>query len=335
MSREWLCAFIGVLGWVAGARADLSIAWHGPSTCPSAQEADERLRARSQGASLLSEGRAEVWIDHTPNGELRARIRLHHAEGREQRLLYGHDCEELTEAVLLVISMASDQNAPEPKPPRPPPPASPTPPPPPETPARPVELQDDSQAPARASRPLATSVRLGALLGLDVGSLPSTSLAGGAALAIGARRFQAALSASYFTPERVNVVGGAPGARADFRLVAAKLEACYAVLGAAFDAQPRSRRYAVAPCVSLELGAQHGGGTGLPEAATHTGLWAASLFGLSLSLGPYGRVVPTGSLALGVPLRRPRFEVEDAGLLFQARSPFLRTTLGLMIELNR
>lgn len=331
MLRVWVGVLSALLCSVSSVQAaDLESAWHAPTTCPTAQEADLRLRERIGGASPLAMGAAEVWIDHAPSGELRARITLIDAEGQEQRLLYGRDCAALSDAVLLVISMAAEvEEAREPAAALEPDP----------------ELQDTSPRPdmesasvdvprAESTGPF-TSTRLGPVLAIDRGALPSKSFAGGGAVALGVRRFQGSLAVTYFSRRHVRVAER-DGASAEFGLITGELRACYLALGDAFDAARvrANKHYAFGPCVGLELGSQRGQGMGLSRAATHAGLWAASLFGVGLSLGPYGRVAPTGSLSMGLAMRRPRFEVDEAGLVFQAKPVFMRATLGLMVELN-
>jgi hypothetical protein len=163
--------------------------------------------------------------------------------------------------------------------------------------------------------------------------LPGAGIAGAGVLSLGARRFQGSLSASYFSRRLVRAAEGT-GASAEFGLITGELRACYLALGDAFEAAKLKARkgYALGRCVGLELGAQRGKGAGFTRAATYTG--PRALFGLNLSLGPYGRVVPTGSLSLGVAMRRPRFEVDEAGLVFQSKPVFMRATLGFSVELN-
>lgn len=349
MLRAWF-AVLTLLSWKVShvQAADLENAWHAPYGCPSAAAADQRLRERNDGASLLARGTAEVWIDRAANGELRARISLRSVDGREQRVLYGRDCEALSEAVLLVLSMASEVDDPapttaheaEPAPPR----GSHAPP---EEPA-PISLderlapQATVSAPTIArdlSRPPPTrvwSLRLGPTFTVDRGSLPSASYAVGGALALGADRFQATVAVSYFSRHQVRIVP-LDEASVEFGLVTTELRGCYFALGDSLS-QARERtgkKYALAPCIALEVGAQRGQGVGLARAATQTRVWATGMLGVSASLGPYGRVAPIGSLSLGFPTRRPRFEVEHAGLIFQPSPVILRATLGLMVELNR
>jgi len=247
----------------------------------------------------------------------------------------------------LVISMASEvddpapttAHEPEPEPPREPraPPEKPAPMIPDERPTPQATLAAPPAARGlnRPPRLRAWSVRVGPAFTIDRGSLPGTSFAVGGALALGVDRFQAAVAASYFSRHRMRLVP-AEGASAEFGLVTAELRGCYIALGDSMtqSRERTGRNFAIAPCIALELGAQRGQGVGLTRAATQTGFWAAGMLGLSASLGPYGRVVPVGSLSFGFPMKRPRFEVEQGGLLFQARPVIMRATLGVMIELN-
>jgi hypothetical protein len=348
MLREWITA-LALLAWNASSvrAVDLENAWHAPQSCPSGDTADQRLRERNGGVSPLASGIAHVWIDRAASGEFRARISLRSAEGREQRVLYGHDCEALSEAVLLVIGMASEMDDHAPATPHPAEPSATL------EPVAPPQEPAPLAAPAlpapkatglrpgsarELNRPLRQrtwNVRLGPAFTVDRGSLPSTSFAGGGALALGIGRFQATLSVSYFSRHRVRLAPLA-GASTEFGLATGELRGCYIAFGDT-SSQARehtAKKYALAPCIALEMGAQRGQGKELARAATQTGVWAAGMLGLSASLGPYGRVSPVGSLSVGVPLRRPRFEVEQAGPIFQANPVFLRATLGLMIEVS-
>jgi hypothetical protein len=346
MLRESLCVLAGLCFASTVHAADLESAWHSPTGCPSALEADRRLRERTQGFSALSSGQAQVWIDHAPSGELRARITLVQEDGREQRVLYGRDCDALSDAVLLVISMgleaeaeapsrAREQtvpNLPEPKHEQPAAVADPLNAPESEA-AASTNLSASSEA-SDAVGPSNTSTRLGPAFTVDRGSLSDTSFAGSGVIALGRGRLQGSLAISYFSRQQVSIAKE-KGASAEFGLITGELRGCYLGLGDSLDVRVKGRKgYSLGPCVGLELGSQRGQGVGLVQASRRAGAWVAGQFGLGLSLGPYGRLVPTGALALGVAIKRPRFEVGEAGTVFQANQVFLRATLGLLIELN-
>jgi hypothetical protein len=282
-----------------------------------------------------------VFIDHASNGELRARVTLLNPEAREERVFYGHDCEALSDAVLLVISMAFEPDEaeiawgppeeparealalPQPAPQPRPPPAAPAP-----VAKTRLSFDESQRLPDRAP---SMSVRIGPAIAFDRGSLPNTGFAGGGLVGVGLNRFQVSGGVSVFARQD-GKLADMEGAHVDFRLITGDLRACYFLLGDAFT-QAR-QRFAFGPCAALELGGLRGRGEGIPRAAEHTGWWAAGLFGVGVSLGPYGIIAPSASLALGLAMRRPKFEIEDAGTLYQAKPAFVRGSLGVMIELN-
>lgn len=118
---------LGVKGWVGGAAialvlttsslafADLDFRWEAPASCPTRASVLDAIQrqARSQDSA-----RAEATVTGPP---WLARVRVDRAGERGERQLEANTCEELGQAVALIVAMAIDRTEEAPRPPPPPP----------------------------------------------------------------------------------------------------------------------------------------------------------------------------------------------------------------------
>jgi hypothetical protein len=177
-------------------------------------------------------------------------------------------------------------------------------------PADPLALPDE---PGAWSRRLAYA----GLVRLDEGSLPRPTVGVGGSLRLDLASLRAELEgAVYLWREREQ-----DGMRGLFGLAAGAARACFVPTWPV-----------IAPCAAVEVGQADGRAQSLSHRHAR-GLWGAALVGVSVSLWPARRVAPIAELELGIPFKRPAFDIEGAGTVFQARSLLVRASLRLAFEL--
>ena len=316
-------ALVALAAAAAAARAQpapraVSLTWEAPAGCPSSErilaETDRILAGSTVESDPPIEARARV----TRDGErwlLSLETRRGDAAG--SRALEGESCTAIGEAVIVILVLMIDpaliaeprlEELPPPPPPPPPAPvvvSRPAPPPP-------------EQRGCRWGRPAVGLSALG-----DLGALPAP--AAGGRLSFGLRRCALGAEAGlHALSPRTGEAELDPGAGGDLWLLAGTAGVHLAVdLG----------RLELGAGGGLEVGAMSGRGVGIDRPETGRALWLAARAGGSLALPLTGRLAATLGLDLVVPLRRPRFVIDDLGAVHRPAALGARLALGLAVTL--
>jgi len=325
--RPGLALAVGLVGLAAGeARAQprpsaVSLTWEAPAGCPSSErilaETDRILAGSTVRTDPPIEARARVRQD----GErwvLSLETRRGDAVGTRE--LAGESCTALGEAMIVILVLMIDpaliaeappRLEPEPvavvTPPRQAPVvvSQPAPPPPPPSPG------------CRWGRPALALSALG-----DLGALPAP--AAGGELGFGLRRCalgaSAAFRALYPRTGEAELDAGAGG---DLWLAAGAL-----ALGVARDLGPLE----LGARGGVEVGAMSGRGVGINHPDSGRALWLAASAGAVLRLQLAAQLAALMGLDLVVPLRRPRFVIDDLGSVHRAAAVTGRLALGLELS---
>ena len=317
----------------AGETAPLQLSWRAPEPCPPQSEVEsqilELLGGRTQSTTMVHakveafRGEDALWhVDvHTVvDGQL------------GERRVDGENCEAVAEAAALILAMAVDPDAVavtamknvEP--------------------AAPAWDPHDRPEPLRVGPlsalhltavplpvvPLAKRVvpstpvgtYLGPLVGMDVGTLPAVSpwVGGAVGLVRGESRLEARVG---FLAEQTKELEHPSEAGGRFSLTAFGLWACHEVAGPAPSLDV---------CGGLETGILHAEGFGVTDPGEAAPAW------LSLTPSLVGRwplnswLSVRSNLSLGLPLRRPAFELEPYGDVHRASWLIGRMSIGPEID---
>lgn len=169
-----------------------------------------------------------------------------------------------------------------------------------------IALAADAQ---RVEPPARVGWRVAGVSSFDVGSLPGPSIGLGAALGVTWGRWSVNAEAMWWLPRQTRSdVVSQPGG--EIGLVTGALRGCFTVWS--------GRYLGLSPCGGVELGRSHGTGTGLAPNRQRSGLWAATLLGVSLhTVGERRYFVDVGLDSL-VPWHRQRYVADGLGTLFRA-----------------
>jgi hypothetical protein len=327
-----LLAVLHASGLTAHAESDRTLSWRAPPGCPDLLGAEARLVSLTGDEASRRRGHAVVTIDLAPTGDVRARVALLRRDGSEHRVFYAQSCEAVTDAALLVLADAHEQTAPH-TPARPVPPSTAPVSSAPETagtaPSKPhaqravaSDLTVPRTADSAASSKRSHRVAFGPALSVDVGALPRATWGFGAAISLEHAQLRAELDGRYWLSQDTHEP---TGHNAELGLVSAALRASYTWSRAGV-------RSLLASCAALELGQATGRGVDLADARSASALWAAVLVGLDVSLGPYGgRLAPRARAEVGLPLRRPSFDLEGGSAVFQSARFIGRVSIGVAL----
>lgn len=311
-------------GAVAPARAEpqrpsaVALTWEAPAGCPSSTrilaETDRILAGSTVRTDPPIEARARVRQD----GERwLLSLETRRGEAAGSRELEGESCTALGEAMIVILVLMIDPALVPETPPRlQPEPVAQTTPPPPPAPALVTRPAPPPVEPAGChwGRPALALSALG-----DLGALPGP--AGGGELGFGLRR--CALGASAAVRGLAPRTGEAEldaGAGGDLWLLAAGADlALHADLGGA----------ELGGRAGFEAGAMSGRGVGINHPDAGRALWLAAGAGASLLVPLTARLAARAGLDLVVPLRRPRFIIDDLGAVHRAAAVTGRLALGL------
>ncbi len=328
--RRQLALAVALVGLAAGAaRAQpqpsaVSLTWEAPAGCPSS----ERILAETD--RILSDSTVRT----DPPIEARARVRqdgekwLLSLETRRgdavgTRELAGESCTALGEAMIVILVLMIDPALMPETPPRlePEPVAVVVPPPPPAKPPVAVVVRPAAPPPAavdcRWGRPALALSALG-----DLGALPAP--AAGGELGFALRR--CALGASVAVRALVPRTGEAEldsSAGGDLWLAAGALALGLARDLGAIELGARG---------GLEVGAMSGRGVGINHPDSGRALWLAASAGAALRVPLAAQLAALAGLDLVVPLRRPRFVIDDLGSVHRAAAVTGRIALGLELS---
>lgn len=296
------------VGWVLAAAAlavccrararevtpELKLSWSAPEGCPdqsAARAAIEDALAKNQadGAKAMV---VRVRIAESEPGHWVGDIWMYDAGSSGERSIEGSNCREVARAITLVVALALDESK-----------------------APPRKLHAPVVKPAQPRPQFALEVALAGDLGSLSQPAPGLALIAGLQL----ERWSLELQASAWLPRsaKVGAVGGT------FQLYTGAARGCMDLLGLG-GAGPR-----FGPCLSAELGGMIGAGTGLAHRESENILWIAGLAGAYLRLIFAPPVMGTLHFDVGVPFRRPAWQIAELGPVFQPDPVVWRLLLGL------
>ncbi|WP_437782649.1 hypothetical protein [Sorangium sp. So ce1097] len=301
----------------------VDLRWEAPDGCPPADEVRREI-ARLLGASEQHQPiEVEIAVARAGGARLRLDLRIR-APSPGERVIRGDDCASMSRAAALIVAMSIDpdavarsaaaQPAAQPAPPsavaapvaaapRPPPPAPPA----------------AARPPAAAERDLEGAIWLSAHIEQALVPAVGVGLAAGGGIRSGWLRADGAAGVVPSTSSRI--AGMAAGA--EFRLWFLEVDAC---------ARALERPVSVYVCA---LGRQHwllARGREVDEAFTRTAPIFAAGLGALVEWRIAGPLRGEGALHAVVPLRRPRFVVENVeGDVYRPPAAGLSSRLGVAL----
>jgi hypothetical protein len=339
-----LASLVPLALWAASAaRAQaeepgFDLQWSAPAPCASESTARGEISALIREPRDAGErARARVQIEGSEQRGYVARIEIARGASAGERELRGRSCEAVAEAAVLIIAMAIDPqgvgaraaaqrdaqaaattksvdtvaSAPTRAPARE---AKPDEPDEPQRPAQegeaeepePVEVEEEAPSdPRRAGR---------LVLGLhgqgDAGSLPHVTVGGGLLAGMHWQHVRLELQATAYLPQREQLAP-APGSTA-ISLYTGALSGCVDLLGA------RDESRALGACAAVEAGLSRGVPESISDGQASSGFWLASFLGLDVRQRVTGPLHVRLLAEAGLPVLRPRYEIEPFGLVFRA-----------------
>jgi len=312
-------AFASVILWAGFARSEEApaplVSYLGAPECPTATEFSDRVEARTR---RYRSGNIAVEVElslsgETPGSGARGRVAVKQAGRLTERELRGRDCDEVVEALALIVAITIDPEAdtrPHPREETPPSPA----------PEAPSPL-------TREPPPPPWGLRAGVALVIDGAIAPDPSFGQRAFVSFVRPSPEAPLSSvgAAVTLVRSGTVDVAPGESAAFEHFTVRLEGC------SFGLQKGALR--LEPCLFGEGGLLSAQGTHPAQSLTRTVGWAA--------LGPLANasvtILPVLSLRadLGAvfALTRYRFAFIDEPAVVETPAVALTASLGLAVAL--
>jgi hypothetical protein len=330
-----------------GPEPAVDLQWDGTAACPDAGLARERLEAylaQSEGAASSEAVIARVVVSETEAG-LEASLELSTAWGESRRTLRADRCEDIADAVALVVATTIDpllgirdphdggpaiEPEPEPLPePEPEPLPDPDPLPPVDTPPPEADREASDRTPdPPPKRPAARSpiTLLGAFgAGVGAGLRLHAGAVLDASMGVQWRRLRV-LALGWYGFSGSRPVEGTPEGTIALRSWGAGLLAC---------GVPGFGRFELPTCAGIEAGALHGESDGLAQPDSTWRPW----LGVAARVGLHLRITPRVALALDVHgtgvVLRPTFHVEDqaeAESVYQAPPVAGRALLGVQVR---
>jgi hypothetical protein len=322
---------VGILGclslWLGAASAlAAELRARGPAECPDGVELAFRVERNAKVALPLAPPvMFDVEMERAATGYV-AHIQMTGAgaDQTKERVLSGADCGQLSDAIVVAITLALGAAEPIPTPPSAPEAAAPLVA---GAASHPAGVDEApapfaSETPSNALRPF---LSLSALI--DVGSLPAPGAGAALQASVAWGRFEVRAQGLLLFQQHADVPGeSAPAPGADLQLFAGALLGCTTPF-----ARARSG-FALPACLGLELGRVSGIGTGVTSPRSGSALWAAP----RVDLGAVW-TVPDSTLNLGltltgaVPLQRSRFTLTEIGTVYTPSSVVGRLSLGIGI----
>ncbi len=278
---------------LAGQVERLHVSWVAPEGCPSRAELQSQLEATVPANRTFQ---ASVRIDEPRDeGQPWRAVVVTTADGAEHtRIVDGADCTHVSDAAVLVVTLAATTLPPVEPAPR----VDPAPPI-----AQPLPVAEEGEGGGHEplSKRMALGIRIQPVIAANVGLLPLPGVSVGGALTLSTWRLKSQLElVGWLTSE-------SPGASRGVRvnLVSAKLQEC--VIFKPHDA------VRVGPCGALEVGRMSVEGTNVVRSEPAGVWWSALLVGATAGFPLRKNISPWVSGELGVNLVRPRFIVEGTG----------------------
>ena len=301
-------AAITCLAAPATARA-ADLEWIAPAECPSRASVLDAV-TRALGPSSAADTttlRARAVVENSGRGW---RVQLSTPSG--ERTLEADTCEELGEAVALILALAIDpsRGAAQPEPP----------------PVAPIESANEKEKEKEQPTPPATLAKtpllaFGAGQLTDFGTLPSVAIGGGlvAALRVPPLRFE--IAGAIWAPQRQSVAGTTSGG--DLTLASGVAGACLL---------PAIGRFELGGCAGVGVDSMTATAFG-PIVASHgSGAWMvlAGEARAGVSLLPW--LALHGGFGLEIPVTRPSFVIEGVGQVHRPAPVSGRQSLTLEVR---
>lgn len=302
----------------------IRVDWLAPEGCPDRAALASRLEASvAPGRTFAASVRIEE--PSAPGLPWRAVVLTNLGDGQRSRLVEAPDCGIVTEAAVLVITLAATSVAAEPAPEpmsratlppalKPPAPSSHEPGP--EQPGVGTRLGNEVAKPFH----LQVMPRMGA----NVGVLPLPGLSFGLGLALGRGALRGEIAVFQWLESETP--GNNRGAR--LSMTSAALEGCWLF-------EPRPSLY-LGPCVGAEVGVMGAQGRRIIAPAEASSVWVAGLMGATMGLETGVRVRPWVNLEVGANFVRPSFLVSTplGDVVVHSVFPAVgRVTVGLEVTL--
>lgn len=300
--RAWLVV-VAMTAMVGGARgephAEAALVWQAPGGCPDSAEVVARIEGRL-GLPLERAVHGVAVEIAVENRRFVARIDLRAITvANEMRVLSSERCDELADAVAVVIArIAAEQRAADEV-------------------RAPQAVRMEQPAPAAPPARWGGGVRLQTISG--IGTLPGVGLGGELAGHVRRHEWYAELSAARWMPQSRFLHVGAPG-RVDVRLDALALRVGY-----------QSQRLPLRGYVTGEVGSVIGEGVSLDFAEMGNARWVAVGGGFAVAWGMTRHLRLVGVLETLVPLERARFLLQDGGVIFRPDPLAVRSGLGFEV----
>ncbi len=291
----------------------LHVEWVAPTGCPDESQLASTLASEVPKNRTFS---ASVRIDEPRESgrPWRAVVTTRLADGQERtRVVDGPDCVRVTEAAVLVLTLAATNVAEDEKGTSTPavlPPAEP--------PLPPLEKAEPKGPPSQFT----LGLRVQPVVSANVGVLPLPGIAAGIGLT--ALRGPVRLELTVNDWLENQTTESRRGAR--FNLVSAKVAGCWTFLP-----RPTLR---VGPCLAVEAGALRGVATGVTEPSPTSTFWLATFAGAAIGFEPSPYLHPWLSLELGLNVVRPTFVIHtptDDVVAHRMGLPVGRFSAGLEI----
>lgn len=279
-----LAVLIG-LASARSAHAAVWVGWQAPPECGTAAALGERIDGALGRVASPDELLADVAIAIEP-GAYRATLAI---AGGPPRQLTAATCDEVVDALALVLALAIRDAAPA------------------------LATTEPLPAPAAPRAPPAVHLELGLRATADARTLPGPAAGVGPAIAIGTRRFRVGLAIAVWTPATANA-GTLTATRV--RLLSGALEGC-GLLGPA------------QACAIATAGPMTGDGSNAIDGAAATRWWSAIGASAGAHRRIAGRVVIGGAIEALVALARPRYELDSGRESYTAPGATVRAWLGI------
>jgi len=304
------CSAVPILSfaWAANAGpSKLSLTWNAPEQlCPSpAQVARDALELVGPGESRIRKAEATATVTQAEDGSWKVELVTEIDGHKGTRTLDARTCEELADATSLIVALMIDPQT--------------------KRRSRPPPIRDaltgspsQQQAPVGPSK-VGVGIELSGIA--DSGTLPAAAMGLQAAgrWHLGPATLEAH---GAWWPGTTATMSDRPSIGGDFRLVAAGVLACLS-----------ARSAGVSACFGPEVDHMTGKGNGVSSPGTGAATWVGPLVALR------GEVPLTSWLSIllqagaMVPLQRPEFVIEGAGVVHRPAPVAARASLGLVLEL--
>lgn len=305
-----------VVATLAGSASASELSWAGVPDCPDRSQLQFELE-RALDEPLADAGQLAFHVAvERGGGRVTARVRVEQpgaAGAADERVLVAATCSELTDTLVVAISLAIGRSESTSEQDVEPAPSVAT--------TSALDMRHGARSasadagvegrpePGRAPSREGPRPSAAALLIADVGSLPHPALGAGVGVELGWPRFSVQLGAALFYPQRARWTDGS-NASATLGLTIGIARACTPVLGAFASA------FSLPLCLGTEVGRMDGEGAGVASARSREILWMAPRadVGLAWTL-PETPVSVETTLGAVLPLNRDRFIFDEMGTI--------------------